>query len=231
MRKVYYFFIVFFAIFLVLEWHFEPSKLLFKKQIPPKALDSTYISDSALEIIVDDYAKGNVNDISEIFSQDYQTKQQRHQELIILNDQNANDITKTEPIIDNNFTQVKDTLTWKMLGVIKYLKKPHPDFEEGVMYPIINTTLKAMKGKRVIIKGFIIPVDTQTYALSKNVFASCFFCGQAGPETITGIKFRGSTPKLKTDQYVTLEGVFRYNDSNVDDWIYHIEDALIKNSR
>jgi len=42
-----------------------------------------------------------------------------------------------------------------------------------------------------------------------------------------GIKFRGGNPKLRTDQYVTLEGTFRYNDANVDDWIYHIEDAVI----
>jgi hypothetical protein len=120
-----------------------------------------------------------------------------------------------------------DTITWKMLGVIKYVKKPHPEYKEGVMFPVINATVKAKGKKRVILSGFIIPVDPTTYALSKNVFASCFFCGQAGPETITGIKFRGKTPKLKTDQYVTLEGVFRYNDSDVDDWIYHIEDAII----
>lgn len=123
-------------------------------------------------------------------------------------------------------TQV-DTITWKMLGVIKYVKKPHPEYKEGVMFPVINATVKAKGKKRVVLSGFIIPVDPTTFALSKNVFASCFFCGQAGPETITGIKFRGKTPKLKTDQYVTLEGVFRYNDSDVDDWIYHIEDAII----
>jgi hypothetical protein len=114
-----------------------------------------------------------------------------------------------------------------MLGVIKFVKKPHPEYKEGVMFPVINASVKAKGKKRVLLSGFIIPVDPTTFALSKNVFASCFFCGQAGPETITGIKFRGKTPKLKTDQYVTLEGVFRYNDTDVDDWIYHIEDAVI----
>lgn len=120
-----------------------------------------------------------------------------------------------------------DTITWKMLGVIKFVKKPHPEYKEGVMFPVINASVKAKGKKRVLLSGFIIPVDPTTFALSKNVFASCFFCGQAGPETITGIKFRGKTPKLKTDQYVTLEGVFRYNETDVDDWIYHIEDAVI----
>ena len=63
--------------------------------------------------------------------------------------------------------------------------------------------------------------------MSKNVFAQCFFCGNAGPETIMGIHFKGTTPKLKTDTYVTIEGNFRYNDNNVDDWIYHIDNAVI----
>ena len=120
-----------------------------------------------------------------------------------------------------------DTLTWKLLGQIKYVKKPSADYPEGVMYPVINPTLKAKNKKPIIMSGFIIPIDNKNYALSKNVFAACFFCGQAGPETIMGIKFKGTLPKLKTDQYVTLQGTFRFNDSDVDDWIYHIENAVI----
>lgn len=122
---------------------------------------------------------------------------------------------------------VAEVVTWKMLGEIKYEKKASKDYPEGVMFPVINPTLKAKKGKKISITGFIIPVDNKTYALSKNVFASCFFCGQAGPETIMGIQFKSPGMKLKTDQYVTLEGNFRYNDSDVNDWIYHIDNAVI----
>jgi len=120
-----------------------------------------------------------------------------------------------------------DTLTWKLLAQIKYLKKPSKDYPEGVMFPVINPTLKAKNAKPILMSGFIIPIDNKTYALSKNVFASCFFCGQAGPETIMGIKFKNPGMKLKTDQYVTLQGNFRYNDADVDDWIYHIDNAVI----
>ena len=95
------------------------------------------------------------------------------------------------------------------------------------MYPQVSPLLKQKVGKKIAISGFIIPIDNTTYALSKNVFASCFFCGQAGPETIMGIKFKGETPKLKTDQYVTLVGTYRINESDVEDWIYHIDNAVI----
>ncbi|MFY7728758.1 MAG: hypothetical protein ACOVRN_04515, partial [Flavobacterium sp.] len=95
-----------------------------------------------------------------------------------------------------------DTLNWKLLGQIKYIKKPSKDYPEGVMYPIINTQLKAKQGKQVVMTGFVVPIDNKSYALSKNVFASCFFCGKAGPETIMGIKMK-EPMRFKTDQYVT----------------------------
>ena len=119
-----------------------------------------------------------------------------------------------------------DTLTWKMLGDIKYTRKKHATYGE-VEFPQVNMKLKTMQKKTVYMSGFIVPIDNKSYALSKNVFAACFFCGKSGPETIAGIKFKGTTPKLKTDTYVTLKGTFRYNETDVEDWIYHIEDAVI----
>ena len=127
---------------------------------------------------------------------------------------------------DQNPTEV----TWKLLGQIDFVKKKNPHYGE-VMYPIINGTLKALQGKKIKASGFIVPIGSKTYALSKNVFAQCFFCGNAGPETIMGIKFKGSTPRLKTDTYVTMEGTFRYNADDIDDWIYHIENAVITHQK
>ena len=119
-----------------------------------------------------------------------------------------------------------DTLTWKMLGDIKYTRKKHATYGE-VEFPQVNMKLKMMQKKTVYMSGFIVPIDNKSYALSKNVFAACFFCGKSGPETIAGIKFKGATPKLKTDTYVTLKGTFRYNETDVEDWIYHIDNAVI----
>ena len=119
-----------------------------------------------------------------------------------------------------------DTLTWKMLGEIKYMKKKHASYGE-VDFPIINTKLKKLAKKTIVMSGFIVPIDNKNYALSKNVFASCFFCGKSGPETIMGIKFKGATPKLKTDTYLTIKGTFRPNENDVEDWIYNVDNAEI----
>ena len=78
---------------------------------------------------------------------------------------------------------VEDTLTWKLLGTISYKKKTVKDYGE-VDFPVVNPKLKSLGKKTVVISGFIIPIDSKNYAISKNVFAACFFCGKSGPETL-----------------------------------------------
>lgn len=129
--------------------------------------------------------------------------------------------------VEKNFLPLKgDTLTWKQLGEIKYTMKKHPKYGE-VQFPIVNDKVKMRGKKKIYISGFIVPIDNKSYALSKNVFAACFFCGKSGPESIVGLNFKGATPKLKTDQYVTIEGTFRYNEDDADDWIYNLDNAVI----
>ena len=70
-----------------------------------------------------------------------------------------------------------DTLTWKLLGDIKYVRKKHATYGE-VEFPQVNMKLKMMQKKTIFMSGFIVPIDNKNYALSKNVFAARFFCGK-----------------------------------------------------
>lgn len=146
--------------------------------------------------------------------------------IVFISMMSFSDSTTSSIKTTNKSSVAADTLTWKMLGDIKYVRKKHATYGE-VEFPQVNMQLKMMQKKTVFMSGFIVPIDNKNYALSKNVFAACFFCGKSGPETIAGIKFKGTTPKLKTDTYVTLKGTFRYNETDVEDWIYHIENAEI----
>ena len=133
---------------------------------------------------------------------------------------------KTEHQTYTKATVAHDTLTWKLLGDIKYIRKKHASYGE-VEFPQVNLKLKSYHNKTVYLTGFIVPIDSKNYALSKNVFAACFFCGKSGPETIAGLKFKGAFPKLKTDTYLTIKGTFKVNETDVDNWIYNIENAEI----
>ncbi|MBL7790303.1 MAG: hypothetical protein JNL75_10785 [Chitinophagales bacterium] len=121
---------------------------------------------------------------------------------------------------------VETVVTWNTLKNVRYEERPDPVYKL-VHKPIYGKTVRELEDKTIQIKGFIIPITSNTYALSKNPFAACFFCGQAGPETVMGIQFRKLKDKLKTDMFVTLKGKFILNHDNPDDWMYHIIDAEI----
>lgn len=130
-------------------------------------------------------------------------------------------ITKAEVI-----TPVKDTVTWKILNELEYKEAKH-DVYGTVYLPEFAKDIKKLANKRIVIKGYLVPVDKTTWALSKNTYAACFFCGKAGPETVMGLTFKGDPGKLKMDANVYIEGKFVLNGTNVDDWMYSLVDAEI----
>ena len=87
--------------------------------------------------------------------------------------------------------------------------------------------IQRLNGKEVIIRGYLVPVDKTTWALSKNTYAACFFCGKAGPETVVGLTFASDPGKLKMDANALIKGTFVLNGTNVDDWMYSLTDARI----
>lgn len=139
---------------------------------------------------------------------------------------------KVDLISTDNLTKsvtegpVQDTLTWKILNNLEYKEANHEQY--GTVYlPEFSNDIVKYANKKVIIRGYIIPVDKTTYALSKNVYAACFFCGKSGPETVMGLTFKESPGKLKMDSNALLTGYFRLNGTNVDDWMFSLDDVEI----
>ncbi|MFN4081429.1 MAG: hypothetical protein ACK4NS_11060 [Saprospiraceae bacterium] len=113
-------------------------------------------------------------------------------------------------------------LSWEALADVKYKKKYNEEYEQYFDYPVFGAKLKALNHQKVAIKGYMIPLDVGVYALSRYPYAACFFCGGAGPETIAGLKFAKSPKRYKTDDFVTLQGVFILNDSDVNNFMYQL---------
>ncbi len=120
----------------------------------------------------------------------------------------------------------QDTVTWKTLSNLEYVESKH-DVYGTVYLPKFSKSIKNLANKQVIIKGYLVPVDKTTWALSKSTYASCFFCGKAGPETVLGLTFKGDPGKLKMDTYVTMSGKLILNGTDVDDWMFSLKDAVI----
>lgn len=82
----------------------------------------------------------------------------------------------------------------------------------------IPAELNQLDGKEILLSGYLVPIDysKNLYALSRFPQASCFFCGQAGPETVAELIFSSQPPRLVVDQFVLVRGVLKINrkDSN-----------------
>lgn len=102
-------------------------------------------------------------------------------------------------------------LVWEILAMTTY----NNDFDgEGELKPNFPPILISQyEGEEVVISGYLVPIDVETnkYALSKNPFSSCFFCGNAGPETVIELKFLKDPGRFATDEYLMIKGVLQLN--------------------
>ena len=108
------------------------------------------------------------------------------------------------------FAQVR--LTWTTFELLEFEEVFDEPSASWLQTPIWTTELRAWEGKEVKITGYVIAldVDSKEYALSAFPFASCFFCGAAGPESVIELNLQ-EPQKFTTDDVVTFMGVLQLN--------------------
>jgi len=120
-------------------------------------------------------------------------------------------------------------LTWDQLKSLQF--EESYDESTGGFYqkPKFGVAQKALEGKRVKITGYVLPLDVELnyYVVSAFPFASCFFCGGAGPESVMDLKLKNSGTRFKTDERASFCGVLRLNDGNVFELPYILNEAEV----
>ncbi len=85
--------------------------------------------------------------------------------------------------------------------------------------------------KEVYITGYVIPLDALglSFALSRNSYAACFFCGQAGPETVMDLYVApGHIPKNKyNNSPLNFKGTLILKQVNPTGFNYALENATL----
>ena len=106
-------------------------------------------------------------------------------------------------------------VSWDTFARVKMYREfdANLGFEVNSAPPQFEQEVLKYDGKTITVKGYVIPVDVELnlYMVSANPFANCFFCGNAGPETVVELFPGESFPKFRTDQVVTFQGMLNVN--------------------
>ena len=142
-----------------------------------------------------------------------------------------------EPSMQINLDTVKQIdghyeINWKLLGKIDFEERYNEEVQDYIFYPIFHPQVKAFEGQKVQIKGYVIPFQEtgseDLIILSAFPFSNCFFCGNAGPESVMDIQLRKPLRKrLSQDDVVSFRGKLRLNDTDLYYLNYILEDAQI----
>jgi hypothetical protein len=116
---------------------------------------------------------------------------------------------------------------WKKLGKISYETKMDEELDAEIMFPIFDENIKALDGKKVTIRGYVIPLEIgeDYFVISAYPFNDCFFCGAAGPETVMEV-YLAEDIKL-TEETVTLTGTLELNGDDIHHLMYLLRDARV----
>lgn len=100
---------------------------------------------------------------------------------------------------------------------------------KSVFKPTYNDKIQALNGKKITIKGFLIPLEQKPkhsfFLLSAFPFDACFYCGKAGPESVIEVTVK--KPLKSTEKPITITGTLKLNFANPDHLFYIIEDGVL----
>jgi len=129
----------------------------------------------------------------------------------------------------SSVVKAQTVITWEVLKDVEFVEVWSEEFQAIYNVPKFGKKIKSLDGKKIQIRGYIIPVDilADYYVLSANPYSSCFFCGQAGPESVMEIQFANQESGLRMDKIITVQGKLRLNADDIVQLNYVLEDAKV----
>jgi hypothetical protein len=118
-------------------------------------------------------------------------------------------------------------MSWDLLQSVQLKPKFVKEVNFDMLFPIFPEALLKYQGQLVTIKGYCVPVDKEgkKIALSATNYASCFFCGKAGPASVLTVNLK-QKKKYKIDAYKTFIGKLRLNNNDIREFYFILDDAV-----
>lgn len=130
-------------------------------------------------------------------------------------------------IVATQVTSAQALLDWEdMIQGVSYTT-PEGGAELGeFLKPTYSKKMLALEGQEISITGYFLILEGQkdSFMLSNNPMASCFFCGNGGPETIIELYF-DQRPNFFMDDLISVKGTLKLNRDDPNHTYYTIEHA------
>ena len=117
---------------------------------------------------------------------------------------------------------------WSTLALMKIERDLGSASEgESKIIPLIE----ALDGMEITVKGYVIPLSGKKaqshFMFSAYPYANCYFCGNAGPETIMETFAKNDEKVEFSDTAITLKGIFKFTSRDPNDIMFTLEQAVL----
>ena len=118
-------------------------------------------------------------------------------------------------------------ITWEDLEDIEFNEQYVEELDEYILFPQFGPSLRELDREEILLTGYVLAIDPEKgyYVLSKGPFASCFFCGSGGPETIAELSLKSNKESFYMDEFITIKGILKLNNDDIYRCVYIIEDS------
>ena len=128
-----------------------------------------------------------------------------------------------------HFSFAQTEITWNDLEDVEFEDVYYDEVDEFIAYPHFGQSVLNLSGVEVLLTGYILALDPDKgyYILSKGPFASCFFCGGGGPETIVELELKNKNQYFMMDEVATIKGVLKLNEDDIYQCVYILQNAEV----
>ncbi len=120
---------------------------------------------------------------------------------------------------------------WRLFSELQFEEYFSEEIGTYDLKPIFTEDILALEGREVVLLGYIISSAKtdgfENVILSKFPFTSCYFCGNAGMETVTEIEYDAKRSTFRMDSAYGFKGTLSFNRDDPERLVVILKDAEI----
>jgi len=119
---------------------------------------------------------------------------------------------------------------WSMFAQISKERKYFEEAGAHYRIPVFTKELLDLVGEEVMLSGYYLPYSKldSVIIISRYPNSSCFFCGEAGIESVAMVELATLGPTYRMDQTLIVKGKLNLNDTDINKLAFVIENAQVE---